>query len=746
MISKELSATLGFAVSEAKKYRHEFVCLEHVLYAILHDSSGIDIITGCGGNVEELKNSLEVFFRHKIESVPHGEEYVLQQTIGFQRVIQRAVNHARSAEKEKVVVGDILAAIFEEKSSHAVYFLEKEGITRLEVLNYISHTQDNIFIQEDVDETERPSDATKRKARLDPLEVFTVELVQKAAEGKIDPFIGRDREMQRTIQVLCRRKKNNPIFVGDPGVGKTAIAEGLAQKVHNGEVPAMLSDIRIYSLDMGSLLAGTKFRGDFEQRLKKVIQSLKKRKNAILFIDEIHTIVGAGATSSGSMDASNILKPVLSTGDIRCIGSTTYEEFKNHFEKDRALSRRFEKIEIGEPSIEDTVKILKGLKERYEAHHEIVFTESALKSAVELSARYLNDRFLPDKAIDVIDEAGAAIRLSGGSHRTKVNPADIERIVAGMAKIPVQRVSKNDRERLAALEPGLKSVVFGQDEAISFLAAAIKRNRAGLARPDKPIGSFLFTGPTGVGKTEIARQVANILGVSFFRFDMSEYMEKHAVARLIGAPPGYVGFEQSGMLTDRIRKHPYSVLLLDEIEKAHIDVYNILLQIMDRAVLTDNNGKEADFRNVIVMMTSNVGSREISSQSIGFGSDGNNPAGKGKKAVENFFTPEFRNRLDGIVTFNSLTQEIMEKVVDKFISQLGSQLETQKIALSISPAARRRLAEEGHDPVYGARPLERLIQTKIKDVLSDEILFGRLEKGGDVFVDYLDGALTFDYR
>ena len=746
MISKELSATLGFAVSEAKKYRHEFVCLEHVLYAILHDSSGIDIITGCGGNVEELKNSLEVFFRHKVESVPHGEEYVLQQTIGFQRVIQRAVNHARSAEKEKVVVGDILAAIFEEKSSHAVYFLEKEGITRLEVLNFISHTQDNIFIQEEVDETERPADAAKRKARLDPLEVFTVELVQKAAEGKIDPFIGREREMQRTIQVLCRRKKNNPIFVGDPGVGKTAIAEGLAQKVHNGEVPAMLSDIRIYSLDMGSLLAGTKFRGDFEQRLKKVIQALKKRKSAILFIDEIHTIVGAGATSSGSMDASNILKPVLSTGDIRCIGSTTYEEFKNHFEKDRALSRRFEKIEISEPSIEDSLKILKGLKDRYEAHHEIVFTESALKCAVELSARYLNDRFLPDKAIDVIDEAGAAIRLSGGSHRTKVNPADIEKIVAGMAKIPVQRVSKNDRERLAALEPGLKSVVFGQDEAISFLAAAIKRNRAGLARPDKPIGSFLFTGPTGVGKTEIARQVANILGVSFFRFDMSEYMEKHAVARLIGAPPGYVGFEQSGMLTDRIRKHPYSVLLLDEIEKAHIDVYNILLQIMDRAVLTDNNGKEADFRNVIVMMTSNVGSREISSQSIGFGNDGANPAGKGKKAVENFFTPEFRNRLDGIVTFNSLTQEIMEKVVDKFISQLGAQLETQKISLSISPEARRRLAEEGHDPIYGARPLERLIQTRIKDVLSDEILFGRLEKGGDVFVDYTDGALTFDYR
>ncbi len=746
MISKELSATLGFAVSEAKKYRHEFVCLEHVLYAILHDSSGMEIITGCGGNVEELKNSLESFFRHKVESVPHGEEYVLQQTIGFQRVIQRAVNHARSAEKEKVVVGDILAALFEERSSHAVYFLEKEGITRLEVLNYISHVQENLYSPDEIEESDRQVDTGKRKTRVDPLEVFTAELVQRAAEGKIDPFIGREPEMQRTIQVLCRRKKNNPIFVGDPGVGKTAIAEGLALKIHAGEVPEMLSDIRIYSLDMGSLLAGTKFRGDFEQRLKKVILALKKKKNAVLFIDEIHTIVGAGATSSGSMDASNILKPVLSTGEIRCIGSTTYEEYNNHFEKDRAMSRRFEKIEISEPTIEDAIKILKGLKDRYEAHHDIVFTEASLKSAVDLSARYLNDRFLPDKAIDVIDEAGAAIRLSGGAHRKKVNPADIERIVAAMAKIPVQRVSRNDRERLSGLEAGLQSVVFGQDEAISFLAQSIKRNRAGLARPDKPIGSFLFTGPTGVGKTEIARQLAAILGVSFFRFDMSEYMEKHAVARLIGAPPGYVGFEQAGMLTDRIRKNPYSVLLLDEIEKAHIDVYNILLQVMDRAVLTDNNGKEADFRNVIVIMTSNVGSREISSQAIGFGNEAGNRGGKGKKAVENFFTPEFRNRLDGIITFNSLTTEIMEKVVDKFIAQLCGQLVTQKISLSISPQARRWLAEEGHDPVYGARPLERLIQTRIKDALSDEILFGRLEKGGEVFVDFVDDALTFDYK
>ncbi|MDY6905264.1 MAG: ATP-dependent Clp protease ATP-binding subunit ClpA [Thermodesulfobacteriota bacterium] len=745
MISKELSATLGFAVSEAKKYRHEFVCLEHILYAILHDSTGIDIVNGCGGNVGVLKSALEDFFKHKIDCVPEGDEYVLQQTIGFQRVIQRAVNHARSAEKEKVAVGDILAALFEEKSSHAVYFLEAEGITRLEVLKHISHGTDYDIFPPHTDETERTTKADPKKKNADPLEAFTVELVQRAAEGKLDPVIGRSMEMRRAVQVLCRRRKNNPIFVGEPGVGKTAIAEGLAQQVYNGEVPDMLANTRIYSLDLGSLLAGTKFRGDFEQRLKKVVLALKKKRGAVLFIDEIHTIVGAGATSSGSMDASNILKPVLATGEIRCIGSTTYEEYNNHFAKDRALSRRFEKIDINEPSPDESVKILRGLKSYYEDHHNITFTEPALKTAVDLSDRFLNDRYLPDKAIDIIDEAGAAIRLSGGSFRKKVHPSDIEKIVAGMARIPPQSVSRNDRDRLAGLEGGLSSVVFGQDKAIRFLVTSIKRSRAGLGKPEKPIGSFLFTGPTGVGKTEIARQTADILGVKFIRFDMSEYMEKHAVARLIGAPPGYVGFDQAGLLTDNIRKHPHSVLLLDEIEKAHIDVYNILLQVMDHATLTDNNGKEADFRNVIVIMTSNVGSREISSATIGFGSDSVDQVGKGKKAVEKFFTPEFRNRLDGIIHFNALTPSIMEQVVEKFIGQLSAQLAEKKITISMSHDAILWLAEKGHDPSYGARPLERLIQEEIKDVLADEVLFGRLEKGGDVFVDVDEDVLTFSY-
>lgn len=744
MISRELSATLGFAVNEAKKYRHEFVCLEHILYAILHDSTGIDIISGCGGDVDALKEALRDFFVHKIERVPEEDEYVLQQTVGFQRVIQRAVNHARAADKDKVAVGDILAALFEEKSSYAVYFLEAEGITRLEVLRYISHGADDNTVWPETDESGRPVKQGKKKG-ADPLEAFTVELVRRAEEGALDPVIGREAEMKRAIQVLCRRRKNNPVFVGEPGVGKTAIAEGLAQKIAAGDVPDLLQGTRIYALDLGSLLAGTKFRGDFEQRLKKVVLALKKRRRSILFIDEIHTIVGAGATSSGSMDASNILKPVLATGEIRCIGSTTYEEYSSHFAKDRALSRRFEKIEINEPSIPTCIRILKGLKSRYEEHHNIVFTETALKSAVELSSRFLNDRYLPDKAIDVIDEAGAAIRLKGEGFRKKVHPSDIEKIVSSMARVPIRKVSRNDREKLATLEQDLKKVVFGQDEAISFVVTAIKRGRAGLGRPDKPIGSFLFTGPTGVGKTEIARQIASILGVAFIRFDMSEYMEKHAVARLIGAPPGYVGFDQAGMLTDRVRKNPHSVLLMDEIEKAHPDVYNILLQVMDHATLTDNNGKEADFRNVILIMTSNVGSREISSQAIGFSGNSSDPAGKGKKAVENFFSPEFRNRLDGIVGFNRLNLEVMERVVDKFIRQLADSLAAQKVTISVDADARSWLAKHGHDPAYGARPLERLIQTSIIDVLADEILFGRLAKGGFVHVGAGEDGLAFSF-
>ena len=742
MISKELSATLGFAVREAKKRRHEYVCIEHVLFAILYDNNGREIIEGCGGNVENLKQALEDFFVDRLESIPEGDEYVLQQTVGFQRVIQRAVNQARSAEKQEVAVGDVLASIFLEKDSSAVYFLTLEGITRFDVLNLISH---ELPKASQVPDGFAKIDKDEKQKKSDPLEMFTVDLVERADSGRLDPLIGRELEMERTIQVLCRRRKNNPVFVGDPGVGKTAMAEGLAIKISKGNIPELLKNVRIYLLDLGALLAGTKFRGDFEQRLKGVLASLKKKKDAILFIDEIHTVVGAGATSSGSMDASNILKPSLTTGDLRCIGSTTYEEYKNHFEKDRALSRRFEKIEIEEPPVPDAVKILKGLRSRYEDHHGIVYSDQALKAAVELSAKYINDRYLPDKAIDVIDEAGAYVRLSGSPRRTKIHPADIEKIVAKIARIPTRNISTSDKTKLETLEGRLMQVVFGQDNAIKSLVTSIKRSRAGLGIPDKPIGSFLFTGPTGVGKTEVARQVAFLLGVQFLRFDMSEYMEKHAVARLIGAPPGYIGFEQGGLLTDGIRKHPHSVLLLDEIEKAHPDMYNILLQVLDHATLTDNTGKKADFRNVMVMMTSNVGSREMSSQTIGFGDATYDTDSKGKKAIEKFFNPEFRNRLDAIIGFNPLTVEIMERVVDKFITELNGQLAAKKVVLGISAKTRTWLAKKGYDPRYGARPLARLLQTEIKDILSEQILFGGLEKGGNVFVDIVNDKPSFKY-
>ncbi len=744
MISKELSATLGFAVREAKKRRHEYVCIEHVLYAILHDSTGSEIIESCGGDVERLKTELEKFFADRIESIPEESEFVLQQTIGFQRMIQRAVTHVRSAEKGEVTVGDILASMFQEKDSHAVYFLQTEGITRLDVLNYISHEMPKINFREGEGGFARPEREEKKK-KSDPLEAFTVDLVKASAEGKLDPLIGRELEMERTMQVLCRRRKNNPVFVGDPGVGKTAMAEGLAQKIEQGQAPELLKDMRIYALDLGGLLAGTKFRGDFEQRLKGVIKALQKKKNAILFIDEIHTIVGAGATSSGSMDASNILKPVLSTGEMRCIGSTTFEEYRNHFEKDRALSRRFEKIEIAEPPLTESIQILKGLRSRYEEHHGIQYTDSALKSAVELSSKFLNDRFLPDKAIDVIDEAGAHIRISGPSTRKKIHPSDIEKIVAKMARIPARNISVSDRSKLERLEERIKKVVFGQDPAIESLVTAIKRSRAGLGVPEHPIGSFLFTGPTGVGKTEVSRQLARVLGVQFMRFDMSEYMEKHAVARLIGAPPGYIGFDQGGLLTDGIRKNPYSVLLLDEIEKAHPDIFNILLQVMDHATLTDNTGRKADFRNVILIMTSNAGAREMSTHTIGFGGKQYDPESKGKEAIEKFFSPEFRNRLDAVIAFSSLTLEIMEMVVDKFIKELNGQLSGRRVVVKLTPEARTYLAKKGHDPRYGARPLSRVIQTEIKDRLADDILFGKLEKGGELLVDVEEGRLRLDF-
>ena len=743
MISKELSATLGLAVKEAKKRRHEYVSTEHILFAILFDHTGIEIIESCGGVVQELKRELEKYFEERVESIPEGQEYVLQQTLGFQRVIQRAVNHARSAEKSEVNVSDILASIFLEKDSFAEYFLSSQGLTRIDVLSYISHDAEVDPLQPGLGDPHKGADGKEKKESQNPLEAYTVDLVEKAGEGRLDPLIGREPELERTLQVLCRRRKNNPVFVGDPGVGKTAIAEGLAQRIQAGEVPDLLRDVRIYALDLGGLLAGTKYRGDFEKRLKGVINELKKRPDAVLFIDEIHTIVGAGATSGGSMDASNILKPVLTSGELRCIGSSTYEEYKNHFEKDRALSRRFEKIEIAEPSVPQTVKILKGLKSRYEDHHGISYTDTALKAAAELSAKYVNDRFLPDKAIDVIDEAGAFVRLAGSSRRTKINPADIEKIVAKMAKIPPQSVSTSDKVKLEKLASHLQQVVFGQDEAIASLATSIKRSRAGLGTPGKPVGSFLFTGPTGVGKTEVALQLSRLLGVEFLRFDMSEYMEKHAVARLIGAPPGYVGFDQGGLLTDGIRKHPHSILLMDEIEKAHPDVYNILLQVMDHATLTDNNGKKADFRNVILIMTSNAGTREMGNQTIGFGDKTKDTKAKGQKAIERFFSPEFRNRLDGTILFHALTIEIMEQIVDKFIIELNDQMAGKKIYVNISDAVRNWLAREGYDPNYGARPLARVIQKKIKDRLADEILFGKLVKGGVVFVDRNDEGLTF---
>ncbi len=748
MISKELTATLSFAVREAKRRRHDHVCLEHMLFAILHDELGVEIIESCGGSVDNLKGALDIFFRDRMEAVPDGREYVFQQTAGFQRVIQRAVNHARSAEKSEVDVGDILASLFQEKESHAVYFLTMEGLTRLDVLNYISHHVGRDGFREDAppDPGKLAQPDPRGKKKVNPLKVFTTDLVERAAQGKLDPLIGRELELERTVQVLCRRRKHNPVFVGEPGVGKTAMAEGLAQRIHAGQMPELLKDMRIYALDMGALLAGTKFRGDFEQRLKGVLMALKKKKNAILFIDEIHTIVGAGATSSGTMDASNIMKPFLTAGEARCMGSTTYEEYQNHFEKDRALSRRFEKIEIPEPSVDESFKILKGLKRYYEEHHGLRYTETALQAAADLSAKFINDRYLPDKAIDVIDEAGAYVRLSGGANRRNINPADIEKIVAKIAKIPTQSVSTTDKARLESLPETLKSVVFGQDDAIAALVTAIKRSRAGLGSPGRPVGSFLFTGPTGVGKTEMARQIAVSLGVEFMRFDMSEYMEKHAVARLIGAPPGYIGFDQGGLLTDGVRKHPHSVLLLDEIEKAHPDLFNILLQVLDYATLTDNNGKKADFRNVIIIMTSNAGAREMSAQSIGFGNLQYDSESKGMKALEQYFSPEFRNRLDGMINFKALDIEIMKRIVDKFIRELNLQLSPRKVTLAVSEAARSWLAKKGHDQRYGARPLGRVIQVEIKDRLSDEILFGKLEKGGEVRVDLKEPEeLTFDF-
>jgi ATP-dependent Clp protease ATP-binding subunit ClpA len=743
MINKELELTFAAAIKEAKQRRHEFFTLEHILYAILHDVRGRRILYQCGADVDKLKERIEKYFDERAEKLPEGVEQDPIQTLAVQRVLQRALMHVQGAEKKEVDAGDILAAMFFEENSYAIYFLKSQGISRLDVLSYISHGVSKV---PDPEEGEyQAQEQPNRKASA--LESFTVNLIDKAREELIDPLIGREDEILRTLQILGRRSKNNPIFVGDPGVGKTAIAEGLALKIFKKEVPPAFFNAEIFALDMGALLAGTKFRGDFEARLKGVIGELKKKRGAILFIDEIHTVVGAGATSGGSMDASNILKPALAAGGLRCIGSTTYEEYKNHFEKDRALSRRFQKVEIREPSVEETYRILLGLRRYYEEHHGVRYTDGALRAAAELAGRYINDRYLPDKAIDVIDETGASLRLKKDKRvRTIVGVRDIETVVARIARIPARSVTSADQLRLQNLDQELKGSVFGQDQAIEMLVKAIKRSRAGLRIPEKPIGSFLLIGPTGVGKTEVAKQLARILGNFFLRFDMSEYMEKHTVSRLVGAPPGYIGFDQGGLLTDAIRKQPYTVLLLDEIEKAHPDLFSILLQIMDHATLTDNNGKKADFRNVILLMTSNAGAREMNVPAIGFagGERQDTRVAKGMKAVENLFSPEFRNRLDGIIPFNGLNIGIMERIVDKFVAEVEQQLAEKNIHFELSSAARRWLAESGYDASFGARPLARFIQSEIKDILADEILFGKLVKGGRVRIYRPDELKTED--
>ncbi|MFP4500982.1 MAG: ATP-dependent Clp protease ATP-binding subunit ClpA [Candidatus Hydrogenedentota bacterium] len=750
MLSKDLEVSLNAAVSEARERGHEYLCVEHLLYVLTEDRLGCEILEHCGADVALLRQSLNDFFVKEMETVA-GPVAHMQQTAEFERLMQRAFLHVQYSGKEEVDAGDILAALFEERDSHAAYFLREQGITRLDVLNYVSHgIHKDVYEEHPNDgaplETPAEGEEGPDRPKRDPLDVFTISLSQKAAEGRIDPLIGREPELRRTVRILSRRRKNNPIFVGEPGVGKTALAEGLALRIHEGRVSDALKEIEIRTLDMAALLAGTKFRGDFEQRMKAVVNELVKRPDIVLFIDEIHTVIGAGATSDSTMDASTILKPPLASGEIRCIGSSTYDEYKKHFEKDRALSRRFQKVDVEEPTVEETVRILRGLKEHYERHHDMTYTDTALRAAAELSAKHINDRFLPDKAIDVMDEAGANVKLESGGQRKTVRPADIELIVAEIARVPARSVSSSDKEKLGALDTELNHVVFGQDEALGQVTRAIKRSRAGLGRLDKPIGCFLFTGPTGVGKTEVAKQLAAILGNHFARYDMSEYMEKHAVARLIGAPPGYVGFDQGGLLVDEIRKHPYTVLLLDEIEKAHADLFSILLQVMDNAALTDNQGRKADFRNVVLIMTSNAGARDLAAKSIGFKAATDDAERKSLKAVEKAFSPEFRNRLDAVVTFHALPMDVILMVVDKFIAQLQAQLTPRKVSLELTGAARQWLAENGYDERMGARPLGRLIQQQIETPLSDEILFGKLEKGGTVLVDVKEKDLTLEYE
>jgi len=745
-INRELQITLEAALREAAARRHTFLTVEHLLYALLHDERGANVLRNCGANLAGLKKALERFFDEDLEREPGDEPVHTSQTMAFHRCVRAALHHAESAEKEEVEAGDILAALFQEPDAHAVELLLAQGISRLDVLHYISHGASKLPDESPGGAVGHESEAElpdEEAGVLDPLAAFASNLTERAFKGELDPLVGRKIELERTIQILARRRKNNPIFVGESGVGKTAIAEGLALRIHAGEVPDELLDAEIYALDLGALLAGTKYRGDFEARFKALVAAVQDRPNPIVFIDEIHTVLGAGAAQGATVDASNMLKPLLQSGALRCMGSTTYGEYR-HFERDRALARRFQRVEIHEPSVEEAVKILEGLAPRYEEHHGVHYTPRALRTCVELSAKHLHDRFLPDKAIDVMDETGAAVRLWPARERRKtVNVRDVEVVVARMAQIPLPTASASDRDRLETLEQDLRSGVFGQNDAIATLARAIKRARAGLGGADRPIGSFLFMGPTGVGKTELAKQLAKSLDVSFLRFDMSEYMEKHAVARLIGAPPGYVGYDEGGLLVDRVRRSPYTVLLLDEIEKAHADLFDILLQVMDHATLTDNHGREADFRHVTLIMTSNVGAREMAARSIGFTPA---QAGNSKKEVERLFSPEFRNRLDEIVTFAQLTPEVMGQVVDKFIAELATQLHEKKVSIELTAAARGWLAEKGYEPDFGARPLARVIQTELNDKLANELLFGAIARGGHVRVDLAQGQLVLDLQ
>ena len=742
MLDSELEKSLNEAFKLAHRKKHEFVTVEHLFLSILKNNDALEVLNYCGADIEALRKNLESYIKETTPLISEEDEQEIQPTLGFQRVLQRAVFHVQSSGKKEVNGANLLVAIFSEKESHSVYLLQQEGITRLDIVSFISHGKND----EELEEEALTETKDEKKKDSSALEAFTLNLNREASEGRIDPLIGRREEVERVIQILARRSKNNPLLVGESGVGKTAIAEGIAKLIVENKVPELVQDSTIYSLDMGALLAGTKYRGDFEKRLKQVLKELEEKSSSVLFIDEIHTIIGAGATSGGVMDASNLLKPALAKNGLRFVGSTTYKEFRGIFEKDRALSRRFQKVEVMEPSVDETIKILKGLKSRFEDHHNIKYTESSLKAAAELSSRYINDRYLPDKAIDVIDEAGARQRLLPKSKRKKtISEIDVEKIVASIARVPEKTVSSSDKVSLEKLEENLKRVIFGQDQAISSLSASIKLSRAGLGLVEKPVGSFLFSGPTGVGKTEVSKQLALIMGIEFIRFDMSEYMERHTVSRLIGAPPGYVGYDQGGQLTESVTKHPHSVILLDEIEKAHPEVFNILLQVMDHGTLTDNNGRKADFRNVVLIMTTNAGAQDMSRASMGFNTQDH--TSDGAEIIKKTFSPEFRNRLDAIIPFNPLDIDVIKTVVDKFLVELQAQLDEKKVQLEVSEQARDWIADKGYDKTMGARPMQRLIQEKIKKPLAEEILFGQFSsRGGVVYVDQEENGLSLKFK